>query len=325
MNWSERVCGAVLGHAVGDALGVPVEFMSRAALRADPVTDMRGYGTHRQPEGTWSDDTSLMLCLLESLSEGVDFADTAGRFVAWVDKGYWTAHGRVFDLGGTTREALARLKKGAAPLEAGGDDERSNGNGSLMRILPVAFLKDLTDEEAILTAHQASSLTHRHPRSQMACGLFILLARRLLDGMFPERAYTETIKAASTLYSQPPFRAETGHFQRFLSGKLAGLGEDEIESSGYVVHTLEAAVWCVLNGSTFRETALRAVNLGDDSDTTGAVAGGLAGAWSGPVGIPPAWVEKLARRAEIEALVKRFLAQPPAAAAESGEENDDKS
>ena len=293
MRWEDRVLGAVLGHAVGDALGVPVEFKSRESLRANPVTDMGGYGTHNQPPGTWSDDTSLMLCLLESLAEGLDFEALGKKFIAWREDGYWTPHGKVFDKGKATSDAIDLLIEGVPPLEAGGIDEYSNGNGSLMRILPVAFLKNLTDEEAVRLAEQVSSLTHRHPRSQMACGLFVLMCRRLLEGDSLAETHKAVIESGPDLYDQDPFRVDLPHFNKFLSTTLADLDEPDIQSTGYVIHTLEAATWCLLTTKTFSDAVLKAVNLGSDTDTTAAVAGGLAGAIYGYRAIPVNWMETL--------------------------------
>ena len=308
LSRSERLQGAVWGHAVGDALGVPVEFTSRHVLEKAPVVNMRGYGTHNQPPGTWSDDTSLMLCTLENLIEGGDLTSLAAKFIAWRDEAYWTPHGAVFDIGGATSQAISRLKQGVEPLQAGGINERSNGNGSLMRILPVAFLPGLTDDQAADMAHDLSALTHRHPRSRMAGGLFILLARRLVDGQDTGSAYEESIRAGFDIYKgRPDFSTELFHFDRFLNGRLARLSEAEIRSTGYVVHTLEAAVWCLLNSRSFNETVLKAVNLGDDTDTTAAVAGGLAGAAGGIESIPVEWRELLAGGGDIESIISRWF------------------
>jgi ADP-ribosyl-[dinitrogen reductase] hydrolase len=307
VRWEDRVLGAVLGQAVGDALGVPVEFKSRESLKANLVTDMRGFGTHNQPPGTWSDDASLMLCLLESLAEGLDLKALGKKFIAWREDGYWTPHGKVFDIGNATSDAIDQLIDGVPPLEAGGADEYSNGNGSLMRILPVAFIKDLTDEEAIRLAEQVSRLTHRHPRSQMACGLFVLMSRRLLEGVSPAEAHKSAIASGPNLYDRDPFSAELPHFNKFLSPTLANLEESDIQSSGYVIHTLEAATWCLLTTSSYSEAVLKAVNLGRDTDTTAVVVGGLAGLAYGNEAIPGEWLEALDKKKAIDELVEAFI------------------
>ncbi|MGB4437301.1 MAG: ADP-ribosylglycohydrolase family protein, partial [Acetomicrobium sp.] len=142
----DKVIGGLLGLCIGDALGVPVEFQSREKLKRNPVKDMMGYGTHNQPPGTWSDDSSLAFCLAESLCNGFDLQDIADKFVKWMYEGYWTPWGKAFDVGHTTQIAISRLKKGVDPLESGPTDERSNGNGSLMRILPLIFYVEKMDE-----------------------------------------------------------------------------------------------------------------------------------------------------------------------------------
>ena len=170
LDGKSRMKGGLWGSLVGDALGVPVEFEGRAARVADPVLGMRAYGTHRQPAGTWSDDGALLLCSVESLVEkGFDTSDMGRRFLDWRDHGLWTAHGDVFDIGNATSQALERVRRGVPAGEAGGQDEASNGNGSLMRILPVVFA-EFGEATAVFSdkIHRASSVTHGHPRSQMA-------------------------------------------------------------------------------------------------------------------------------------------------------------
>lgn len=308
MDSGERILGGLFGVAVGDTLGVPVEFVSREELRKKPVQEMIGYGTHHQPPGTWSDDTSLTLCLVESLVEaGYDPADAGKRFVRWYREGCWTPYGRVFDIGGATRRATTRLEDGVDPALAGTDDEMSNGNGSLMRILPAALYFAENEEEEMRDAVcKISCLTHRHPRSQLACSLYALLANELLAGNTPGAACERMRERAPELCAKNALAGELPHFERILNGSLPGLPEREIRSDGYVVSTLEAAVWCLLNNETFPDTVLSAVNLGGDSDTTGAVAGGLAGVYYGYGAIPWNWLEGLARFEEILALGEKF-------------------
>ncbi len=304
----------LLSVAVGDALGVPVEFQSREYLRGKPITGMVGFGSHRQPPGTWSDDTSMTLCGAESLLRGFDLEDMGHRFVRWLDEGYWTAHGRVFDVGGTTGDAIRRLKNGFSPEKSGGASEFDNGNGSLMRILPVAayFARDPV-EEMLDALHKASAITHAHPRSMMACGLYGLVARGLLEEMTPATAYAKACEQGKEAYANgltangmAKPAGEIHHFARFLSGDLADAAERSIKSDGYVVHTLEASVWCLLTTDTFCSAVQKAVNLGEDTDTTGAVAAGLAGLYYRQKGIPPAWLDALARRDDIADLESRF-------------------
>jgi ADP-ribosylglycohydrolase len=305
------IIDGLLGLCVGDALGVPVEFKSRDELKRDPVTDMIGNGTHHQPPGTWSDDSSLTFCLAESLCHAIDLHDLAERFCRWNDDGYWAPYGSVFDIGITTREAIFRLKHGIEPIEAGGNDENSNGNGSLMRILPLAYVVrnwKSPDQKYTLT-HNVSALTHAHPRSQMACAIYIDMVLHLLQGASPRVAYEAVKRDIPAYYQQKPYSHEFPHFSAILQDNIAEYQEAEIQSSGYVVHTLEASFWCLLNSSSYAETILKAVNLGGDTDTTGAVAGGLAGIYYGAGKIPTSWLEQIARKDDIVNLARRLYAK----------------
>ena len=296
----ERILGGILGLAVGDALGVPVEFKSRTAIKRATVNRMLGYGTHHQPAGTWSDDSSLTFCIIESLCDGFDLSDIGHRFVQWLDRGYWTPHGQVFDVGGATRQAISRLRDGVDPVEAGGIDEYSNGNGSLMRILPVAlYFADSGIAEMLDATHKVSCLTHAHPRSQMACGFYNLMVVELLKGTPPMESYLKALDLATDAYSISPFSEELSYFSRIFSRRIHEEAGNDIQSSGYVIHTLEASIWAFLRSSSFAEAVLSAVNLGDDTDTTGAVTGGLAGVHYGLEAIPEEWINALARRSEI--------------------------
>ena len=308
---TERILGGLWGAIIGDALGVPVEFTSREERRRDLVTDMRGYGAHHQPPGTWSDDSSLLLCTVEAFCEEAYRPERlAELFLAWQEHGYWTPHGTVFDIGIATSTALSHIRYGSAVEDAGGDGERDNGNGSLMRILPVALrYADASVEEMLFMAHRVSAITHRHPRSQMACGLYCCMARGLLGGLAPLDAYQFMNEHGHQYYNMAPFHREMPHFARILSGTIGDVAESEIASSGYVVHTLEASLWCLLTSGSFEETVLTAVNLGDDTDTTGCVAGGLAGLYRGVSAIPEPWVDMVARKHDIDTLMQVFVTQ----------------
>lgn len=306
---AERILGGLWGAVVGDALGVSVEFTSREERKRDPVTDMRGYGTHHQPPGTWSDDSSLLLCTVDSLINfEFDLNDMGQRFVRWYREGFWTPRGNVFDIGATTRRAIGRIENGVEPEMAGDSDENSNGNGSLMRILPIALRFAVSSSGELLNcAHRASSLTHRHPRSQIACGFYCLIVAELLKGLEPLDAYLKAIESGLKTYARPPYLHEMAPFRKFVSGRIHELPESEIGSSGYVIDTLEACVWCLLNSSSFKEAVLKAINLGEDTDTTGCVTGGLAGTYYGISAIPETWVNQQARCHEIKILFHAFV------------------
>ena len=300
---SMEVKSGIFGLAVGDALGVPVEFMSHAQLNENPVTDMRGNGSHRQPRGTWSDDTSMTLCLADSLaSGGVDYADIMERFCRWRDGGEYTPHGCAFGIGGATSRALSRFCEGAPPLQCGGRVERDNGNGALMRILPAVFIvRDLPLNECMGIVHDLTALTHAHPRALIASGIYVRICVALLEGRSRADAASRALAECWEYYRTVPYAGELKHYERLMRG-VAALPEEEIRSSGYVVDTLEAAVWCLLTTDSYRECVLRAVNLGEDTDTVGAVAGGMAGIRYGFCSIPEEWVKALVRADLIEAV-----------------------
>ena len=309
MMFEDAVKNGILGLVVGDALGVPVEFCSREELERDPVKGMRAYGTHHQPAGTWSDDSSMALCLLESLTKGVNYTDMMTRFRRWADEGYMTPYGKVFDMGIATQQALARFAHSTPPLECGGSGEYDNGNGSLMRILPMVLYLHRTMgpdfsrmPEAYQIIHNASALTHAHPISLIACGLYCAAVNELLCG---KPSVWDGIKAAKEFYrNQTEFVPYLDIFQRIEPDILPALPKSEIKSGGYVVHTLEAALWCLERHDSFRACLLEAVNLGEDTDTVGAVTGGLAGLKYGD--IPEDWLSVIARREEIEGLCGAF-------------------
>ncbi len=309
MTRRERILGGLWGAVVGDVLGVPVEFTSRGKLQCNPVTGMRGFGTHHQPPGTWSDDGSLLLCTVESLLKSeFDLLDMGQRFVRWYREGYWTPWGKVFDIGITTQRAVGRLERGVDPEQAGDSDEKSNGNGSLMRILPVGLrFADASVDSLLGYAHRASSLTHRHPRSQIACGFYCLMVAGLLRGLSPLEAYARSVDTGLKVYAKPQYLAEMAPFRKFVSGRIHELPEADMGSGGYVIDTLEASVWCLLNATSFEEAVLKAVNLGEDTDTTGCVTGGLAGVCWGLKAIPGEWIDQLARTGEIDRLFQRFV------------------
>jgi ADP-ribosyl-[dinitrogen reductase] hydrolase len=307
---SSTIQSALFGVAVGDALGVPYEFKDREELEGNPASGMVGYGVHHQPAGTWSDDASLAFCLAEAMTRGFDLNTIARNVVTWYEEAYWTAHGHVFDVGNATDLAISRLKRGVSAELAGGTTEYDNGNGSLMRILPLLFhIKDKPMAERFELTRSVSAITHGHIRSVIACFYYLEFARHLLQGTDKHAAYsllkTEIPHFLKDLSTDP---SELARFDRLLNRDIQQLEEDEIESSGYVVHTLEASIWCLLTTGTYSEAVLKAVNLGEDTDTTAAVTGGLAGLLYGYEQIPAAWIEPLARKEEIDDLCQRLAA-----------------
>ncbi|MDH2997435.1 hypothetical protein A1D22_06835 [Pasteurellaceae bacterium LFhippo2] len=306
-----QIKSALFGIAVGDALGVPVEFNSRDTLKLNPVTDMHGYGTYNQPKGTWSDDSSLTFCLAEALCEPYDLTNIAQKSFNWFNEGYWSARGEVFDIGRATLQAMRKFSQGIRADECGGESEYDNGNGSLMRILPLIFYSQQESEvDRYELAMDVSCITHRHSRSIIACYYYLEFARHLLEGYSDKFAIYDRlqfdIKELLLLaYKDEDLRP----FERLFNQNIWEISESEIQSTGYVVHTLEASIWCLLTTDSYQEAVLKAVNLGDDSDTTAAVTGGLAGILYGFENIPENWVNELARRDDIDNLAKRFTLQ----------------
>lgn len=317
MNNRNFIKDVLLGVAVGDALGVPVEFVDRKGLKNEPVTGMRAFGVHHQPIGTWSDDSSLTFCLAEMLCIGYDLKDLATRFVNWKEQAYWTANNQVFDIGIATSSAIYSLQKGVPPTLAGGSDEHSNGNGSLMRILPLLFfIKDKPIEARFSITQEVSSLTHRHIRSVIGCFIYLEFALRLIIGNDKWKAYNNMVRDVNDFLLNNPIcsQREIDIYHRILGNPIGDyeikpiyeFEEDEIYSSGYVKNTLEASLWCLLKTETYQEAVLKAVNLGHDTDTTGAVTGGLAGLLYGYEAIPTEWPEVLKRKDDIENLAERL-------------------
>jgi ADP-ribosyl-[dinitrogen reductase] hydrolase len=313
MTIGKRIEGCFLGLAVGDALGVPVEFSNRKSLKLNPVIDMRGYGAWHQPPGTWSDDSSLAFCTAESLSNGYNLEEMGKLFMRWKQEGYWGAHHNVFDIGNTTRSAIDRIVRGEHPLYSGDFDEESNGNGSLMRIAPASiYFYQSGNEQLIERMREVSGITHRHFRSVLSCFIFSKIVQRIMDGEAKANAFGKAIKEINEYLRTQEFNPdELDLFKRILDGSLANAEEDSIRSSGYVLHTLEASLWCFMNSDTYQQAVLKAVNLGGDTDTTACVTGALAGLYYGEEEIPSSWKTSIARVADIRSLATKFAAATP--------------
>ena len=307
------VRGMLLGLATGDALGVPIEFESRRALEREPVTGMRGGGSWGQPAGTWSDDTSLTVAAMVSIARRgkPDYQDIMENFLRWYERGDFTATGERFDIGNTTRSGIVRFSRRLLPpTKCGAAEASANGNGSLMRILPATLYlygtRGKIGGDELKMIHDFSSLTHGHIISCMACGIYSLIAAQILSGRNIAEAFELGMEDAKTFYGS---EAAFDNFARLCDGRdFAALPEEKISAAGYVVSTLEAALWCLLNTEDYKTLALKAVNLGEDTDTTGAVAGGLAGIVYGASSIPEEWLASLKRRDYLERVAEDFSA-----------------
>ena len=313
--WRDGIFGVV----TGDALGCPVQFHSREEVARSPVTDMRGYGTFHLPPGTWTDDSSMTLALLDSIRENqhIDLIDTMDHFVRWMMEGEFTPFGESFDIGRATSQAVQRYRKQKNVNTCGGKTEKDNGNGSLMRILPACLYaafrqkeENMSQEDALAIIHAVSGLTHNHPRAKIACGLYYGMVRSILaeDGPLVDRLQHGLDEIFAFYKKDITWLTELAYYGRLHNlYAFAETDRDKIRSSGYVVDTLEAAVWCLLKTNSFRDALLLAVNLGEDTDTVGAVCGGLAGLFYGYEAIPEEWRNTLQRKEWIEHLCQNVL------------------
>ncbi len=300
----ERFRGCLLGLAAGDAVGTTLEFKSPGGF--DPIEDMVGGGPFRLQPGEWTDDTSMALCLATSLlrCDGFDPADQMERYVRWREKGYLSSNGRCFDIGNTVGSALEHFKSTGEAF-AGSVDPRAAGNGSIMRLAPVPMRYAFHPAEAISRAAESSRTTHGAPTTVDACRYFGGLLVGALNGVPKSRLLDPPFKPTPGTWD-PPLQAEIA---KVAGGSFKAKHPPEIRGTGYVVDSLEAALWALHGSSDFRGAVLSAVNLGDDADTTGAVVGQLAGALYGEPGIPERWRDKLAKRETIESLADQlFLA-----------------
>lgn len=265
---------AIYGFAIGDALGVPYEFKKRGTFECN---DMVGHGTHNQPAGTWSDDTSMVLATMKSLanSEEIDLDDIMSEFVSWRVGGSYTPYGTCFDIGGTTASAIDKYVHGLVIEACGNTGEWSNGNGALMRMLPLAFM-DLTAGQV----DQIAELTHNTVRSNFFCEWYVKICSSIINNTFDP-------------------------FDQYL-GMIRNLHISELDSSGYVVGTFISALWCFLNTDNYKDCVIQAVNLGDDTDTVAAIAGGLAGLYYGIDAIPSEWINRLANKELIDKIIAEF-------------------
>jgi ADP-ribosylglycohydrolase len=303
----------ILGMAVGDALGVPYEFIAKGEMRMSPCTDMRGYGTHQQPVGTWSDDTSMALCLIDSLCNGLNYTDIANKFSRWMYNSLWTPYGEVFDHGFSTKSAIDRWATGQfLPFECGGKSESSNGNGSVMRTLVlVPFIEDKDVFRRYDIVSKVSSITHAHWISIMSCFLVCEYAIAIRQGFDKFVAFDiavgslESVKEIELDFGDMTEEGYNKFFQEFIDIIHNGPKDNNFSGSGFARDTAFTSIWCVITTKSFKEATLKAVNYGDDTDTTGCVTGGLAGIL---YGVPEDWVGNLARKDDIIELVNKYEA-----------------
>jgi len=304
MEEIDRYRGSLLGLAAGDALGTTLEFRSPGSF--NPIDDMIGGGPFCLNPGQWTDDTSMALCLAESLveKEGFDPVDQLERYLRWWKEGYMSSTGSCFDIGRTVSQALMKFMFDHKP-DSGPTDERSAGNGSIMRLAPVPLFYSEHPEEAIRFSAESSLTTHGAVTCIDGCRYFGGLIAGAVRGASKDELLSEWYSPVDGYWRDHPLCPE---IDEIASGSFKRRNPPEIVGSGYVVKSLEAALWAFHHSESFREGALLAVNLGDDADTTGAVYGQLAGAYYGTAGIPEDWLQNLACRDLIESLATRLNA-----------------
>lgn len=306
-----KMYGGLFGFCVGDALGVPVEFSTREERKYDPIEEMRAYGTYHQPFGTWSDDTSLTICLIDAINNGYSIQGVVDNFINFYEKSHFTPYGDLFDIGNSTREAIVNMCNGRKPADCGGKLDMDNGNGSLMRILPIAFYgQELSDKELIKMVEEISSLTHGHNRSKFACIFYVEFAVQIILGYEKREALDRTITFIDNNCLET-YSDELKNFKKILSEEIINIPEDEIRSTGYVIDTLEAALWTFFHTAGYREAVLKAVNLGGDTDTIAAIAGGIAGIYYGVKDIPNTWIQCIAKKEELYRMFEQFGSMCP--------------
>ena len=296
MDTLSRYRGSLLGLAVGDALGTTLEFSSPGTFT--PIDDLSGGGPFHLKPGQWTDDTSMALCLATSLIErqGFDPIDQLERYVRWWREGYLSSTGACFDIGSTVRSALTRFLQTRASYP-GPTDPRTAGNGSIMRLAPVVLYYARQPEPAIHFAAESSRTTHGAPAAIDACRYLAALILAALNG----KSKDEVLRDQHTSFAPKIAALAAGSFKRKQP--------PEIRGTGYVVDSLEAALWAFYQARDFREGVLLAVNLGDDADTTGAVYGQLAGAFYGEENIPAEWRDTIAQREFICELAEKLFTQ----------------
>lgn len=305
--YHDQVVGGLIGSAVGDALGLPVEFKSREELKANPVFEMQGFGSYMTAQGTWSMNTSMIISLMDSIKEcgRINKSDILHRLSKWLYLADYTVGGEIINSNPTIAMAVERFKKGYEPDECGDTFEFATDNGALMRILPIAFLcynYNIQGKARYNLVKNVTRLTHATEKCILANLIFVNYACHLLEGFYPMVALQKIQHEDYSFFSE----ACVESFSRILKGNLSALSEDQIQSHCDVIESLEAAIWSLVTTRNFEQALQRAINLGHDTDSIGALTGGLAGLYYGIQGIPKRWLDKLKKLPELEAIAEGF-------------------
>ena len=293
MKKSNSCKDGIIGFILGDAIGVPYEFKNRELI--DNV-DMIGNGTHNVIKGTWSDDSSMVIATMDSIinnNGNLNYEDIMNNFLLWLKEGKFTNDNKAFDVGRTTYKAIINYYyNGKNALECGLNNFNDNGNGSLMRILPIAYYcyyKQIKEEDIYSIVKNISSLTHSHNISIMGCYIYVLLVIELLKGNDKNKSY-DIIRNYNYNMIDDEVRE---YYKRILDTDISLLSSIDVKSSGYIVDTLETVIWCFLNNDNYNDSIINAIKLGDDTDTIGALVGGLCGIYYGYENINSNWLSSL--------------------------------
>ncbi|MDE6708782.1 MAG: ADP-ribosylglycohydrolase family protein [Oscillospiraceae bacterium] len=318
MQYRNITKDALIGFAVGDALGVPVEFLSRQEVREIHLTDMLGNEFHLPfksswskliPSGSWSDDTSMLIAGMDSIIRNnyINYQDIMQSFCNWWDLGYYCSLDMPFGLDGIVSEALQRFQNGCPALECGGSEFYDNGNGALMRILPFslyAIKTNMTESNTADLIAKASSITHAHDISKMSCFIYTEFLRNIILGLEKRIAFENLLKINYNHYfSDEAIKAH----EKILNPDFLAISNTEIsEDNGYVVASLESVLYSILTSNNYKTAVLKAINMGYDTDTIGGITGSIAGILYGYETIPKKWLYALRKRADLEELANQF-------------------
>lgn len=303
-----RIRDALYGFAIGDAIGVPIEFEHRSNLIKSPVTKMLGYGSYDIDKGIWSDDTSMTLAEMDSIAatNKIDYTDMAEKFCSWINDAKYTATNEVFDIGMTTKYALMKYWNDKIDAtKCGGTSISANGNGSLMRMMPIAFYcyyKELDDDAIYEIVSRTSSITHAHEIRIMGCYIYVKYLIYILSGNDKKTSLKYIKNQEYRWFSQDTIK----EYDRILKGNIKDLEIDDISSTGYVVYTLEAVLWTILNTDSYNQAIIGAINLGEDTDTIGAITGSIAGILYGYDNIDETWIKDLKNKEYLDYMSRKF-------------------
>jgi ADP-ribosylglycohydrolase len=302
----DRFLPAMYGGIIGDALGFPYEFKERGSF--PKVSGMEG-----QKPGTWTDDTSLTLCLIENIIENGDQDSLMEKFINYYKSGYWTPFGKMFAIGAATERSINMYIHGKPAKKCGQAGEFDNGNGAIMRIAPVAFVMgDCFDfRKLVRNVEKYAVITHAHPRSTLGCIIYSGILFRLSHNDDLPKALDMAAELCRMHLVKTKYEKELPAYERIFNNSIKDLAMPQIISDGYAVHSLEAALWCCFQTNNFRDAVLAAVNLGGDTDTIAAIAGTIAGTFYKMDGIPEEWLNAIMRKKEIDSLLDRFCSHSP--------------